>query len=92
MLDELKIERPWLVIGDFNCVLRGEGQSLGRGISSCFVEWVEQRGHIDLGFVGPIFFLRVMEIVLRHVHQPDVTRSCATLGGNTYSQQWPSST
>lgn len=25
------------------------------GGSSCFVDWVEQRGLIDLGFIGPTF-------------------------------------
>lgn len=37
MLDEMKIEYPWLIIGDFNGVLRGEERSFGQGVSNCFV-------------------------------------------------------
>lgn len=35
-LDEIKSDNPWLVMGDFNCVLRGDERSSGVGVSSAF--------------------------------------------------------
>lgn len=54
-LDSLIINRPWVIIGDFNCMLRDEEHSSGVGVSSSFVDWVEQRGPINLGYIGPRF-------------------------------------
>lgn len=44
-----------MMIGDFNCVLRGDERSLGVGVSSTFIDYVEHWGHIDLGFFGSLF-------------------------------------
>lgn len=52
-LHEIKVENAWALIGDFNCVLTPEERSSGRGASSSFAEWVEQRGLIDMGYSGP---------------------------------------
>lgn len=54
-INEMRIEHPWLVIGDFNCVIREEERNSGREVSSFFVDGVSQRGLIDLGYVGPAF-------------------------------------
>lgn len=35
------LTRPWVIIGNFNCVLKGEEQSSGAGVTSSFDEWVE---------------------------------------------------
>lgn len=39
---------------NFNCALRGDERSLGVGISSKFMSWVEQMGPVVLGFAGHI--------------------------------------
>lgn len=54
-IDEVKIEDPWLTIGDFNCVLQDMERSSNKGASSSFQEWVGRRGLIDLGYVGAAF-------------------------------------
>lgn len=36
-LDMLVIEKPWILMGDFNCVLRSEERSSGSGVFSSFV-------------------------------------------------------
>lgn len=33
-------KEPWLVMGDFNYVLRGKERSSGVGVSDSFVDWV----------------------------------------------------
>lgn len=48
-LNELYIGDPWLVMGDFDCILKE--RSLGSGVSDSFANWVVQRGLIDLGFI-----------------------------------------
>lgn len=53
--NEMKVVHPWLVIGDFNCLLRGDECSSWREVSSCFVDWVELRGLINLGYSGLTF-------------------------------------
>lgn len=54
-LDELSINKPWMLVGDFNCVLEDAERSSLRGASSCFKSWVRGRGLIDMGFVGSQF-------------------------------------
>lgn len=54
-LNVMRIEHPWLIIGDFNCILREEERSSGKWVSSCSVEWVVQRGLIDMGYIRLIF-------------------------------------
>lgn len=36
-MDEIRIENPWLIIGNFNCVWRGEERNSGQGVYSYFV-------------------------------------------------------
>lgn len=54
-LDELEQEEPWLLIGDFKCVFRDEEGSSMKGASSSFQAWVNQRGIVDLGYLGAAF-------------------------------------
>lgn len=54
-LDELRVEGPWVLMGDFNCVLHNEERSLGRGVSTSFQTWTEKKGLIDLGYEGVAF-------------------------------------
>lgn len=55
-LDAIEVEGPWVVLGgDFNCVLQGEERSTGTDASSGFIDLVEQRGLIDLGYIGNHF-------------------------------------
>lgn len=54
-LSNLAITRPWVIIGDFNCVLSSEERSPEGRTSSSFINWVEQMNLIDLGFEGPRF-------------------------------------
>lgn len=44
-----------MVIGNFNCVLKGEERSYGDGVSTSFVEWFDHDGPIDLGFSSQVF-------------------------------------
>lgn len=44
-----------MLVGGFNCVLRGEERSSGQGVSSSFVDWVQQRDLIDIRFFGLAF-------------------------------------
>lgn len=52
VLGQLELKEAWALIGDFNCVLRGEERNSGGGVSSSFVEWVEHNGLINLGYSG----------------------------------------
>lgn len=54
-LNELEVNGAWVIIGDFNCVLKGEERSSGNGVSSSFAAWVKHKGLIDLGFIGQPF-------------------------------------
>lgn len=51
-LDELQIGNPWLVLGDFNCILWDEERSSKRGASSSFQSWVSRNDMMDLGYEG----------------------------------------
>lgn len=51
-LDTPQSGERWLVIGDFNCVLKGEERNSGTGVLDSFVHWVGQRRLIDLGYTG----------------------------------------
>lgn len=46
---------PWQNIGDFNCVLDDEERSSNKGASSCFQEWTNRKGMINLGYVGAVY-------------------------------------
>lgn len=54
-LDGLNITDPWMLIGDFNCVLRSDERSSLRGESSNFKDWVDRKGLVDMGYVGTKF-------------------------------------
>lgn len=54
-LNKMSIERPWLLMGDFNCILRGEEMSSGDGVSDSFASWVAERGLVDLGYTSHKF-------------------------------------
>lgn len=49
-LEELNVDLPWVLIGDFNCVLMAEERSSRSGVSSSFKSWVDRNGLINLGF------------------------------------------
>lgn len=53
VLDRMCVEKPWILIGDFNCVLKVVERSSKSGPSSSFVEWVDRRGLIVLGYSSP---------------------------------------
>lgn len=57
-LNGIRTHRPWVLVGDFNCVLRNEERSSNSGASSCFQNWVGERGLLDLGFIGNKFTWR----------------------------------
>lgn len=48
---EVEINRPWVVVGDFNCVLTAEERSSHSGASASFQNWVEDSGLLDMGFI-----------------------------------------
>lgn len=54
-LNQIIVESPWALIGDFNCVLKDDERNSDSGVSSSFVEWVERKGLIDLGYSGQRF-------------------------------------
>lgn len=54
-LNEIVVVHPWLIVGDFNCVLSGVERISGRGASSCLINWVKQKGLLDLGYSWPSF-------------------------------------
>lgn len=56
-LDELERGAPWLLLGDFNCVLKGDERSSGTGVSEGFTNWVMKNGLIDLRYTGQKFTL-----------------------------------
>lgn len=35
---DMWVEGPWMLVGDFNCVIRGDERSSGTGASYSFVE------------------------------------------------------
>lgn len=49
-LDGMKVEIPWILMTDFNCVLKDEERNSKRGASTNFAEWVDQKRLIDMGF------------------------------------------
>lgn len=51
-LDALEVGVPWILIGDFNCVLRTDERSLKSGVSSSFGNWIDKNALIDLRYVG----------------------------------------
>lgn len=51
-LDKINISSLWVVIGDFNSILFGHERSPEGVVSSMFVDWVESKGLIDLGYIG----------------------------------------
>lgn len=53
-LDQLVVEEAWVMIGDFNSVLKGEERSTGVGVSSAIVDWVDRQGLIDLVLSAPL--------------------------------------
>lgn len=55
ILDQISVEGPWALIGDFNCVLKAKERSTDGGVSSNFVQWVECTSLIDLEYSGPMF-------------------------------------
>lgn len=54
-MDQIIVEQPWLLMRDFNRVLKLEERSSASNVSRNFAEWVARHGLIDLGFSGPIF-------------------------------------
>lgn len=46
---------PWILIGDFNSTLKNEERSTEGGASMRFINWIQEKRLIDLGFVGPRF-------------------------------------
>lgn len=46
---------PWILLGDFNCVLKGDERSSGAGVCKGFANWVMKNGLIDLGYTGQKF-------------------------------------
>lgn len=54
-MDEGKTEDPWLILGDFNCVLHDEERSSRKGASTSFQKWVCHEGLLDLGYAGAAF-------------------------------------
>lgn len=54
-LDHAVSEEAWMLFGHFNCALRGEERRSGQGVSSAFVDWVEQRILVDIGFSRSLF-------------------------------------
>lgn len=43
---------PWVIIGDFNCTLKDGDRSSEGGVSTSFVQWVQEVGFMDIGFIG----------------------------------------
>lgn len=46
---------PWVIIGDFNCVLLAEERSSRSAVSSSFKSRVDSNGLIDLGYFGSCY-------------------------------------
>lgn len=55
MLDSLDGNLPWVLVGDFNCILLADELSPSLGASSSFRTWVDRNALIDLGYVGTRF-------------------------------------
>lgn len=51
-LEALERGMPWMLIGNFNCVLMDEERSSKSGASTLFKNWVRDNGMSDMGFVG----------------------------------------
>lgn len=52
-LYSIEVSLPWVVVGDFNCVLKDDERSSNTGASTSFQNWVPGCGLIDMGFIGP---------------------------------------
>lgn len=50
-----EVDRPWMLIGDFNCVLKEEERSSNSGTLSSFESWVEYNGLLYVGYSGNKF-------------------------------------
>lgn len=79
-LNEINKKDPWMIRDDFNCVLKGEERSLGDGVSSFFIEWVDHNGLIDLGFIGQAF-------TWKHGNSAE-TRKAARLDRGLCDSEW----
>lgn len=51
------MEDAWVLVGDFNCVLKADEWSSGVGVSTSFIDWEDRRGLIDHGYSGQPFTL-----------------------------------
>lgn len=49
---DVEVRHPWVLIGDFNCVLKVEERISNLGASNSLQSWVGRRRLIDLGFLG----------------------------------------
>lgn len=54
-LNGIEVRRPWMLVGDFNCVLHDEERSSNSGVSSCFQSWVGAKELLDARFIGNRF-------------------------------------
>lgn len=52
-LEALERGLPWMIVGDFNCVLLDEERSSKIRASGLFQNWVRDNGMIDMGFFAP---------------------------------------
>lgn len=69
-----------MLLADFKCAVKAEERNSKSGASSGFVEWVNQRGLIDLGFSGPRYTWN---------HEMDIqTRRFARLGRGLCDVEW----
>lgn len=55
-----KIDKPWLLAGDFNTTKSLDGGGSSNVMRKCakFARWIDDCGLIDLGFTGPKFTWR----------------------------------
>lgn len=51
-LDDIEVSQPWVIAGDFNCVLADGERSFKSRASSRFQNWFRGHDLIDLGFLG----------------------------------------
>lgn len=79
-LNEMVVEGPWCLLGDFNCILKPEERNSSSGASPSFASWENWSGLVDMGFSGPIF-------TWRHGNEVQI-RKCARLYRGLCDIKW----
>lgn len=73
----MEVFKPWVLVGDFNCVINDEERSSNSGVSSRFRNWVMEKGLLDIGFSGnPFTWSHGVSLEMRRATRLDMVSCC----------------